>query len=362
VAGREDGAPSRLALPARWLRYARRDRRRNARFVRGDGRFLVLRDPCVSPGFYSVLLRWLERELPAVRARFELRVLPCRVRDWSRYALHVPWLQDPVEAWSRGAFRFANRLARACDAHGVPVVNRVDRLANAGKSTCARLLAGVGLRTPRMARITDGAEFKETRLGLSLPLFVREDWGHGGPMLRADTDAEVRALSLRALRRPVAVEVVDARSPDGLFRKFRTVVAGDAVVRQTLHVGTGWCVRGRDTVWSEALRDEEVEFTSTPDPEPARWVAAREALGLDFVAFDHSTTPAGETVVWEANPYPYLHFVGGRREYRRAPTERVLAAMARLYLLRAGLDVPPSLAACPPAERGRGLPSDPGKG
>jgi hypothetical protein len=136
---------------------------------------------------------------------------------------------------------------------------------------------------------------------------------------------------------------VDARSPDGLYRKLRTVVAGDVVVRQTVHVGEEWCVRGSRTVYTDALRDEEVEFTSTAPPDPARWIAAREALGLDFVAFDHATTASGETVVFEANPYPLLHFVGGRREYRRAPTERVLAAMARLYALRAGLPVPTGL-------------------
>jgi hypothetical protein len=344
VAGSEESSPSRLALPWRWWKVRRKDARKNARFVRGDRRFLVLRDPCVSPGFYSVLLHWLEDAFPALRTHFELRVLPCRVGDWSRYALHLPWLQDPVEAWSPMAYRFADRLARACDAHGIPVVNRVDRLANAGKASAARRVAGAGFRTPRMALIEDAAAFRATRLGLALPLFVREDWGHGGSFQRADTDAEVRSLSLRGMRRPVAVELVDVRSPDGLYRKYRTFVAGGEVVRQTLHVGTGWCVRGGETVYTDALRDEEVEFTSRAVPDPARWVAAREALGLDFVAFDHSVTAAGETIVWEANPFPYLHFVGGRREYRRAPTERVLAAMTRLYLSRAGLPVPSELA------------------
>jgi hypothetical protein len=345
VAAPNESAASRLAFPARWLSVARRDRRRNARFVRGDGRFLALRDPCVSPGFYSVLLRWLEGAFPAVRARFELRLLPCRVRDWSRYALLLPWLQDPVEAWSPWACRRTERLQRACDERGIAVVNRVERLGNAGKAEGARRIAATGLRTPRMARIEDAEAFRATRLGLSVPLFVREDWGHGGAMLRADTEAEARALPLEGFRRPVAVEVVDVRSPDGLWRKYRTFVAGDAVVRQTMHVRDTWCVRGSETVYTEALRDEEVHFASRADPDPRRWVAAREALDLDFVAFDHSVTPDGETVVWEANPYPYLHFVGGRREYRRAPTERVLAAMARLYLRRAGIAVPEAMEA-----------------
>jgi hypothetical protein len=112
-------------------------------------------------------------------------------------------------------------------------------------------------------------------------------------------------------------------------------------------------VRGGRTIYTEALRDEEIDFSSRPEPDPNRWVAAREALGIDFVAFDHSVAATGETIVWEANPYPYLHFVGGRREYRRAPTERVLAAMTHLYLSLAGLSVPAELSAVlAPARRG----------
>jgi hypothetical protein len=114
-------------------------------------------------------------------------------------------------------------------------------------------------------------------------------------------------------------------------------------VRQTLHVGASWCVRGGDTVYTQALRDEEIAWTSAPEPDPAAWVAAREALGLDVVAFDHSELPSGETVVWEANPFPFLHVLEGRRAYRRAPTERVFAAMTRCYLRLAGLPVPPAL-------------------
>jgi hypothetical protein len=298
----------------------------------------------LSPGFYSVLLRWLEGAFPAVRSRFELRVWPCRA-DPARHALLVPWLQDPVEAWSPRAFRFATRLEARFDAAGVPVVNRPSRLANAGKAEAARRLAAAGFRTPRMALVTDPAAFRETRLGLPLPLFVREDHGHGGAMRRADTEAQVRALDLGGFRRPVAVELLDVRGPDGLFRKHRTWVAGDAVVRQTLHVGASWCVRGGDTVYTEALRDEEIAWTSAPEPDAARFLAAREALGLDVVAFDHSVLPSGETVVWEANPFPFLHVLEGRRAYRRAPTERVFAAMSRAYLRLAGLPVPPGMEA-----------------
>lgn len=335
---------SLLAPPRLYARLAVWDRLLNTRHTRGDRRFLVVHHPAQGPFMYDLLLSWLDLFFPDVRARFELHVLPCHVRDWSRYALHIPWLQDPVQAWSRTTYWLANRLAARCDRHHVPVINRVDRLANASKSSAAHLIGSVGFRTPQMAPITDVEAFRRTRLGIPLPLFVREDQGHGGPMLRADSDAEVQALPVESLRRPVAVELVDVRSPgDGLFRKYRYVVAGEIGVRQTVHVTHDWATHGNDTVFSEALREEEVSFIEGAEPEHARFLAAREALGLDFVAFDYGIDATGRTVVWEANPFPFLHFVGGRRRYRMASTERVLAAMARLYLSRAGLDIPADL-------------------
>jgi hypothetical protein len=314
--------------------------------VTGDRRFLVVRDPVYEPLFYDVVLNWLALYLPAVRGLFELRTFPCRVRDWDRYALHVPWLQDPVQQWGPRTYELANRLAAECDLHGVPVVNRVDRLLNAAKSNGARRIAEAGLRTPRMALIGDQDEFRETRLGIPLPLFVREDWGHWGPMLRADTEAEVRNLPLHGFARPVAVELIDVRDPaDGLYRKYRYVVAGEVGVPQTLHVSREWAVRGdiEHAVFNESILDEELSYIGSPVPDHDKFVAAREALGLDFVAFDYSLDSDGRPVVWEANPYPSFHFSLGRRHYRGGPTARALAAMTRVYLERAGMAVLPGV-------------------
>jgi hypothetical protein len=305
-----------------------------------------VRDPEYEPLFYDVYLNWLALYFADLRPLFELRTFPCRIRDWSRYALHIPWLQDPVQAWSHSTYQVANALAAECDRHGVPVVNRVDRLVNAAKSTGAELIATSGLRTARMARIDDVEKFRETRLGIPLPLFVREDWGHWGRMVRADTEPEVRDLPLGGFVRPVAVELIDVRTrDDGLFRKYRYVVAGDVGVPQTLHVSRDWCVRGdiSQAVFDDDIRQEEVDYTNRPEPHHAQFVAACQALQLDFVAFDYSVDAGGQPVVWEANPHPVFHFSGGRRRYRGIPTSRALAAKTCLYLSRAAMPVPSDL-------------------
>ena len=313
----------------------------NRRFAKADQRILIVRHPSKNPFFYDVLLHWLEEHFPAVRSLFELRTIPFRLRQGSRYVLHVPWLQDPVQKWSPTAYRHANRLAAECDDRGIPVINRVDRLTNAVKSTGARLIGSVGIRTPKMVLINNVDEFRETQGGLELPLLVREDWGHGGLVCRADTPAEVQQLPLQRFSRPVAVEFIDVQSRhDRLYRKYRYVAAGDLGIAHSMHVCKGWKAKGTEAENTDALRDEELAYTSCPDPNHKQLQVAREALGLDFVAFDYSYDLAGRLIVWEANPYPHIHFSSGRRIYRRPATIRTLAAMASLYLKRASLTVP----------------------
>jgi hypothetical protein len=315
----------------------------NRRWVRRDRgeRFLVLRHFTNNAHAFDPLLHWLAAYAPAVRARFELRVLPTHVADWSRYALMLPWLQDPVQQWSPRAYDHANRLAAACETRGIPMINRVDRLANAGKRSGAERIARAGLRTARMVRIDDAARFRATRDGLALPLFVREDWGHGGRMLRADTDADVRALPIESFARPLAVELLDVRGADGLYRKYRYVVAGDTGVPLSLHVQRDWIVRGNESIHTDAIVADELAFTAARSPHHARFVAAAAALELDFVAFDYSLGAHGEPIVWEANPFPALQLAGIDRRYRWPAMTRAFAAMVELYHVRAGLAVPP---------------------
>ncbi len=291
-----------------------------------------------------MLLHWLEQEFPEVRALFELHSIPCRIVDWSRYVLHVPWLQDPVQNWSPSAYRQANALAAQCDQRRIPIINRVDRLPNAAKSIGAQLIASAGIRTPKMVRIENPEQFRETRGGLDLPILLREDWGHGGLVCRADTPADARKLPLRRFARPVAIEFIDVQSPhDRRYRKYRYLAAGDLGLPISLHVCRDWISKGGMADFSNQFSEEEIAYTSRPDPNHAAFQLARKALGLDFVAFDYSYDHHGQLVVWEANPYPYIHFPI-RRLYRRSLTTRSLAAMVDLYFRRAGLDVPAGIA------------------
>lgn len=283
----------------------------------------------------------------------DVRYLPVRIRR-RQWRVLVPWLQDPVQEWSESGYRQALALQRWCDRHDVPVVNRVELLTNAGKTEGARLMREAGFRTPVTVPIEDPAEFRETLCGLTPPLFVREDWGHDYPMHRADTVEEVRALPIETLKRPVATEIVDVRSPDGLYRKYRYVLAGDIGVTHHVHVTDNWVTRGGERIADEQTKQEELAYLTGPDPHDDRFRTAQRLLGLDFVSFDYGYDHAGEVVVWEANPYPYIKFSTSKIVYRNFALHRTVAAMLRLYLTKAELPVPEPIEAgleYPPYER-----------
>jgi hypothetical protein len=304
-------------------------------------RFLIVRHRSYRRFFFVVLLRWVKTNLPDLRHWFEVHDLPVRIHDWSRYVLHAAWLQDPVQRWSMETFEQALLLAHQCDQHRIPIVNRVDRLINATKSRGAQLMREAGVRVPGMALVDNPEEFQETLSGLTLPLFIREDWGHDRNLVRVDTRDQVRQIPWSTFKRPLAVEVVDVRSPvDGLFRKYRYVVAGDVGVSHHLHISRDWITRGEERVLSQKTRDEELEYISHTDPNHETLHRARQALGLDLAAFDYGYAPDGQMVVWEANPFAHFLFARKALKYKNPAMHRTMLAILHLYFSAARLPVP----------------------
>jgi hypothetical protein len=336
-----------VKLAVRQLPYRVRDHVLNRRHATADRRFLITHHAANKPYFYHHFLDWVAREFPEIRARFEWRILPCRIDDWSPYLLHIPWLQDPVEDWSPRAHRWSMALAAECDRRGIPVINRVDRISNSVKSVGARLIAGAGIRTPRITPLGVGASAHETLAGLPLPLLIREDRGHGRPTFVLRRREEISHVPLARYRHPIAVEYIDVRSEsDGLYRKYRYLAAGDHGVTRHLMAGRDWEVRPKNQVFDERTRAEELAFLAAPDPNAAALQRARRALGLDVVAFDYSYDREGGLIVWEANPYPDLRFTKNPElRYTFPFLHRSYAAVLRLHLQRAGLEIPPTLEA-----------------
>ena len=117
------------------------------------------------------------RSTPDVRSRLELCTLPKRIRDWSPYRLCVAWMNDPVEEWSPWGYSKAKELTTNARRQGIGVINPVDRLLNRLQVQRGEAHEAAGVPVPNTKRIANIEEFKETALGMQLPLVVREEWG-----------------------------------------------------------------------------------------------------------------------------------------------------------------------------------------
>jgi len=307
-------------------------------------RFLIVRHPRFRRFFFDVFVHWAEANFPDLAPRFDVRDLPVRVRNWSDYALHAAWLQDPVQRWSMTTYDRALKLAHDCEEHGIPVINRVDRLINATKSRGAKLMNAAGIQTARMAVIDNRREFESTLLGLRLPLFIREDWGHSRRMTRVDTPAGLQNIRWRRFKRPLAVEIVDVRDPhDGVYRKYRYFALGELGICHHLQISREWITRGDNRTFTPQAQREELDYISRPDPNHEALQTARKALGLDMAAFDYGYTADGRMIVWEANPFPHLEFSTRALTYRNAAIHRTMMGILHLYLTAARMPVPPEL-------------------
>ena len=331
------------ALRASGLRAGNRyehwktDRRHNRRLAAAGTRILVVRH--TAHGYNDKFLEWARDQLPELARRIELRRLPCRVRDWNRYSLLVPWLQDPLRETNPREHARARQLEQDAESRGIPIVNPVDRASVSIKSRTAVVVRAAGIRTPQMVPITDAAAFRR-RPPLPLPFFVREDRGHGGPMAMVRTPADLANVPIEAMRAPIAVEFVDARGRDGRYRKYRYVLFGDRGVPRHLVISNNWVVHVNDRILDDVTRAEELRYlTLDRDPHHDAFVRARIALGLDWVAFDYAYDPRGELVVFEVNPFPALWATANdapQFDYMRPCRDRLFTALADFLTERAG--------------------------
>lgn len=302
-------------------------------------RILVLRHDDQLCHYNDDLLAWLLRRAPRAAGLFELRRVGFVPRDPARYALLLPWLQDPLRERFPAAYAQARRVEDAIRAAGGAVVNPVDHLSHSIKSVASARLRAAGVPMPAVAPIDPAAPALPP--GLAFPVIAREDRRHGGPMHLCRDEAELARVPWSSLRQPVVVEWRDVRSADGLYRKWRFVVAGEDGAPRHLIVSRDWVVKAEGRVEDAAAHAEEQAYTSTADdPHLPVLVRGARALGLDVVAFDYAHTPAGELVVFEPNPFAVLWAPWNeapRYRYQRPCVERLYATLCAYWLERAGL-------------------------
>lgn len=306
-----------------------------------EKRFLITRLPPYNPHFYDFILAWVGRNAPELKSLFDLQTVTFEIPDDHQYGVHIPWLQDPVQAYNMPAYEDSCRLAEQCDARSIPIINRVDKLTNACKVRGSEIIREAGFRTPRMALIENRDEFLVTSLGFQPPFFIRDDWSHSSKFHLVESIDQTKGIPWEQYRRPVVCEFIDTRTAEGHYRRFRCIVAGNQCIASGLLTCDQWKVKARGRISTVESRENDLAYALAPEPNSVRFLEAARKLELQWLAFDYGCDPiSGEVIVWEANPYPNIDSAKGDREYRRFIVDRIVAAMIRLYLKTAGLEVP----------------------
>jgi tetratricopeptide (TPR) repeat protein len=226
-----------------------------------------------------------------------------------------------------------------------PVINLPALVSDTGRAAISRRLGAlrdvVAPRTTLVRRLDLLAGDD-----LAFPHLFRSPGFHTGQHFvrverRQELAAAVADLPGEAL---LAIEPLDARGSDGLYRKYRVMLIDGAPYPLHLAVSTHWKVHyfSADMARDEDHRSEEATFLADmPGVIGPRAIAALAAiaveLGLDYAGVDFAVAPDGRLLLFEANPGMVISPPGPEAiwDYRRAATERALAAVKALLLRKA---------------------------
>jgi len=213
----------------------------------------------------------------------------------------------------------AANVARFLEASAAPLLNPPSAIERTRRQLAPALLGDIdGLVVPACARLSAATLAKlglveaARRAGVEPPFIVRPVGSHGGTGARLVT---AEADAPRAGSRDCYVTAFrDARSADGLFRKYRMIFVGGEPYPYHLAIGPNWLVHYETsgTAAHAERRAEELRFLEDPEATlgPIATGAVREVgrqLALDFAGIDLAVLPDGRTLFFEANATMLAH-------------------------------------------------------
>jgi glutathione synthase/RimK-type ligase-like ATP-grasp enzyme len=230
------------------------------------------------------------------------------------------------------------------------VINRPEAVLRTSRDEVANALRGIpGLLVPQVLLFRggdpDAALEAVTGAGLEFPLIVRLPATHRGRSMVLVEDGDQFRSQVSAEQDYFAIEFVDYRSADGLYRKYRTWSFGGRQVFRHLAVTEHWIVHvtpGNEYMIDRPdLIDEEIRLMERvegdfPDEVHAIITEIGERLGLDCFGVDFGFHPDGRMVLFEANAamsfFPLVKHP--RFEFRGklfAPAQEACKAMLGLH-------------------------------
>ena len=196
----------------------------------------------------------------------------------------------------------------------VGVVNHPDRVLASARDTVADNLADLdGAIVPRTVRlqprsVADVAK-QVAEAGIDTPFLFRAAGAHGGKglvLVRSRRDAKDLEQFPFDGRDFYATEFVDYRSPDGLYRKYRTLMIGGYSHAKHMIAADSWNIHARERAEMAkrpelVAEEEKLLLDGLPDELRLTFNAVHDRLGLDYFGIDYGLDADGRPILFEVN-------------------------------------------------------------
>lgn len=230
--------------------------------------------------------------------------------DLSHYRCILNLIAEPEE--NEKSLTAMRKLLRTAPGR---VLNPPDKVLATTRDQIARRLSGIdGLVAPRVIRLAPGDAARRLRFieasGLSWPLIVRPLATHGGKVLGRFDNGDDLAAAMDPATPYLAIEYVDFRSEDGLYRKHRIFLFGSTMILRHRLISDDWNVHARDRERVMADRPDLIAEERALLDDPTRPFDAstrhvietiRKRIGLDFFGIDFGFDRESRMVLFEAN-------------------------------------------------------------
>lgn len=189
--------------------------------------------------------------------------------------------------------------------------------------------------------------------GFTFPILLRAPGFHMGEHFVDVPSPEALSAAVAGLpgaglpdAQLLAIQYLDARGADGLFRKYRVMMIDGQLYPLHLAISPHWKIHyfSADMKDKPDHRGEEAEFLANmgcflgPNAMGAL-VRLQAALGLDYGGVDFGLSREGDVLLFEANANMVVPQPDKREiwDYRRPAVDRICAAVRKMLLTNAGV-------------------------
>ncbi len=230
-----------------------------------------------------------------------------------------------------------------------PVLNHPSRVLPTGREEVLKKLGTIpGVITPRTSLVSReklmspqvGGYLDE--LGFSFPFLLRSAGFQGGRHFIQVENEEALQNQLPTLpgEELLAIQFLDARSPDGKIRKYRVMMIDGKLYPLHAAISRDWKIHffSADMADNPENREEDLRFLNrmpevlgNPAMEALEKICS--SLGLDYSGADFSLNAKGEILLFEANATMVVNppETDPKWDYRRPAVQKVLQAIQQMF-------------------------------